>query len=126
MGTTRAGTQPPRGVVNRRRALPGLAHVLLAVALVATASAGAAEPAQTHRIVIEGLKYVPETLVVRKGDTVVWVNNDPFPHTATAAGAFDSGSLAAGKSWRFVARRAGVFPYGCTLHSNMKATIRVE
>jgi len=88
--------------------------------------AAAAEKAQTHRIVIEGLKYAPETLVVKRGDTVMWVNKDPFPHTATAARAFDSGPMQAGTSWRFVARRAGSYAYVCTLHSNMRATLRVE
>ena len=61
----------------------------------------AAEPARTHRVVIQGLLYRPETLVVRRGDTVVWVNDDPMPHTVTAAGEFDSRTIDAGKSWRF-------------------------
>jgi plastocyanin len=85
-----------------------------------------AEPARTHRIVIHGLKYEPETLVVRRGDTVVWVNEDPMPHTVTAAGGFDSRTIEAGKSWRFLARRAGSYRYVCTLHSNMSGSLRVE
>jgi plastocyanin len=44
----------------------------------------------------------------------------------TAAGAFDSKSIAAEKSWRFTASRAGTFAYVCTLHSNMRATLQVE
>jgi plastocyanin len=54
--------------------------------------------------VIQGLLYVPETLTVRRGDVVVWINKDPFPHTVTAAGVFDSKSIAAGGSWRYQAR----------------------
>jgi plastocyanin len=80
----------------------------------------------THRVAIQGLKYVPETLTVHPGDTIVWVNDDPFPHTVTASGFFESRSIEAGKSWRWVARRAGAYPYVCTLHSNMKGTLRVE
>ena len=79
-----------------------------------------------HEIVIQGLLNVPETLKVRRGDVVVWSNKDPFPHTATAPGVFDSKSIAAGKSWRYKADRAGTFAYICTLHSNMKGTLRVE
>jgi plastocyanin len=85
-----------------------------------------AEPARTHRVVIHGLKYEPETLVVRRGDTVVWVNDDPMPHTVTAAGEFDSRTIEAGKSWRFIAHRAGNYRYVCTLHSNMQGSLRVE
>jgi plastocyanin len=72
------------------------------------------------------LLYVPETLKIRRGDVVVWINKDPFPHTVTAAGGFDSGPIAAGKSWRFTAHKAGPFNYVCTLHSNMKGTLEVE
>jgi plastocyanin len=99
----------------------------LAIALAAApAGVGAADPARTHEVVIQGLLYVPETLTVRPGDVVVWTNKDPFPHTATAAGAFDSGSIAPGKSWRFTAKKAGTYPYLCTLHTTMKGTLRVE
>ena len=99
----------------------------LAIALAAApAGVGAADPARTHEVVIQGLLYVPETLTVRPGDAVVWTNKDPFPHTATAAGAFDSGSIAPGKSWRFTAKKAGTYPYLCTLHTTMKGTLRVE
>ena len=100
---------------------------VLGVALaVAPAGVAAAERARTHEVVIQGLLYVPETLTVRPGDVVVWINKDPFPHTVTAAGVFDSGSIAAGKSWRFTARKAGTHPYLCTLHTTMKGTLRVE
>ena len=103
------------------------AVALAAAAVGALQWAAAAEPAgRTHEIVIQGLQYVPETLNVRRGDTVVWTNKDPFPHTATAAGAFDSKSIDAGKSWRFTPRRAGTFAYVCTLHSNMKGMLQVE
>ncbi len=89
------------------------------------AGAAAAEPA-THTVVIEGLKYVPQTLAVKRGDTVVWINKDPYSHTATAKGVFDSGSIADGASWKYTAREAGEHAYICTFHPNMKATLRVE
>lgn len=109
----------------RAAALALGASWVLGVALVA-APATAAAQARTHEVVIQGLLYVPETLTVRPGDVVVWINKDPFPHTVTAPGAFDSGPIAAGKSWRFTTRRAGAHPYLCTLHSTMKGTLRVE
>jgi plastocyanin len=100
---------------------------LLGVAPQATlAGAAAADRARTHQVVIQGLLYVPETLTVRTGDVVVWINKDPFPHTVTATGAFDSGSIAPGKSWRYSAKQPGTHPYLCTLHTTMKGTLRVE
>jgi plastocyanin len=97
--------------------------VVFAAGAAADASAG--EPA-THRVVIDGLKYDPETLTVRRGDTIVWTNKDPFPHTVTAPGKFDSHDIAADGSWKYVARSAGEYAYLCTLHPNMKGTLRVE
>ena len=88
-------------------------------------SAAAAKPV-THTVVIDGLKYEPETLTVKRGETVVWVNKDPFPHTVTVKGAFDSHDIAAGKSWKFTPRKTGEYAYICTLHPNMKGTIKVE
>ena len=104
-----------------------VASALLGVALHAMpAGAVAAERARTHEVVIQGLLFVPETLTVRPGDVVVWINKDPFPHTVTAAGVFDSGPIATGKSWRFTARKPGTHSYLCTLHTTMKGTLRVE
>jgi len=72
------------------------------------------------------MKYAPENLTVKRGDTVVWINEDPFPHTITAKGVFDSHDIAASRSWRYRARMAGEFAYLCTLHAGMKGTLKVE
>ena len=80
----------------------------------------------THTLVIEGMKFVPETITVKRGDTIVWVNKDLFPHTATAQGIFDSGELAPNQTWKYTVSKPGKFPYICTLHPTMKATLIVE
>src|SRR2546422_484356 len=78
-------------------------------------SAPVRKPA-THTILIDGVKYVPATLTVKVGEAVVWINKDPFPHTVTASGSFDSHAIAAGKSWKWTPRKAGDYSYVCTLH----------
>src|SRR5215467_12608408 len=69
------------------------------------AMAWSAEPAgkaSTHTVTMDGVGYAPSKLTVKRGDTVVWNNKDPFPHTVTAtAGAFDSHDIGAGKSWKY-------------------------
>ena len=88
---------------------------------------GAAQAApRTHTIVIEGMQFTPATLVVKRGDRVVWRNSDLVPHTATAAGVFDSRTIAAGQSWQWVAGSPGELRYVCTLHPTMKATLVVQ
>jgi len=101
-----------------------LRAALCAVALAAGAI-GAARAAE-HTVTIDGLKYEPQAITVSRGDKVVWVNKDPFPHTVTARGAFDSREIAAGKSWKLTARKPGTFEYVCTLHPNMKGTLTVK
>jgi plastocyanin len=103
-------------------ALLGAAGVL---AFVASDAHAGSKPA-VYTVVIQGVKFEPETLTVKRGDVVVWVNRDPFPHTVTAPAAFDSRSIAAGRSWKYVARKVGQDAYTCTLHPNMKGTLRVE
>jgi plastocyanin len=111
---------------SRRAALHlGLGAACAAAALAWQGSAVGARP-RTYQIVIQALQYSPATLKVRRGDVVIWINKDPFPHTATAPGAFDSKSIAADGSWHFTANRAGTFGYICTLHPNMKGTLEVE
>lgn len=75
---------------------------------------------------MDGTRYEPAVITVKKGETVTFVNHDPFPHTVTAAGKFDSRSIAANGKWTYRAAQAGDFAYICTLHPNMKGTLKVE
>lgn len=84
-------------------------------------------PFTTHTITIENMKFDPRALIVRRRDHIVWVNKDLFPHTATAGNKrFDSGSIAAGASWAYVAKGAGEIDYVCTLHPTMKAHLSIR
>jgi plastocyanin len=91
---------------------------------------GAAEDvstAATHTVTIEGTRFHPQVLTVEAGDSIVWVNKDPFPHTVTSrAGGFDSHEIPPDKSWAYTARTKGEFPYICTLHPTMRAMLRVH
>jgi plastocyanin len=81
----------------------------------------------THTVVIEAMRFDPQELTVKVGDTIVWINHDPFPHTATAVGRqFDSHEIASQRSWKYTASRTGVFIYACSLHPTMLGTLRVE
>ena len=109
------------------RALVTVALVSCLFLLQARPGTGALAASGTHTIVIADMKFVPETLTVKAGDTVVWVNKDFFPHTATAQDkSFDSGDIATNKSWKYVAKKKGSFPYICTLHPMMKAILVVK
>jgi plastocyanin len=108
--------------------IPRLAGMTGMVLLVATAVwlATPVLAAKTHTVAMDGTRFIPDTIIVKKGDRVVWMNKDPFPHTATAERTFDSGSIAAGQSWSHVARSVGEFAYVCTLHPGMKGILIVQ
>jgi plastocyanin len=93
-----------------------------------TASAGiAVEPPVVHTVLIEGTSFTPQTLTVHRGDTIVWTNKDPFPHTVTARnGQFDSHLVPEDHSWKYTARKRGEFPYFCALHQTMTGVLIVK
>jgi plastocyanin len=82
---------------------------------------------KTHTVTIVGMRFQPETITVARGDTIIWVNKDLVPHTATSeAGRFDSKDIEAEKSWRYTIRKRGEFAYICTFHPTMKGMLRVK
>jgi plastocyanin len=79
-----------------------------------------------HVVTIEAMHFNPPALTVRRGDGVVWVNKDPFPHSAAAAKTFDSRKIKPNASWTYVAKKPGDYPYACTFHPSMKALLTVQ
>ena len=109
------------------RRSPAVALLVAAAWLGSGTGASAAPAAKSHAVTIEGLQFLPATLEVNAGDTVVWKNKDPFPHNVTAQDkAFHSPDFGSGRSWTFKARKKGEYPYVCTLHPNMKGTLVVK
>ena len=108
--------------MTRRRLL-----LLAGLTAAATGVAGTAHAQTTHTVVIRQFAFGPETLEVSVGDTVVWVNEDIVPHTATAADAgWDSDRLDRGDSWSLEVRAPGAVDYTCLYHPVMRARLIVD
>jgi plastocyanin len=79
----------------------------------------------------QGLNYVPASVTVAKGGSVVWKNNDPVPHTVTStsvpAGAarFDSGKMNLNNTYTVTFTISGTFNYVCSYHPWMHGTVIV-
>ena len=101
---------------------------LFALLTLAVAQAGVAPAKPAHRqVIVPGEdRFFPFAVTIRSGESVTWVNKDPFPHTVTAAGKFDSKEIAANGKWTYRATKPGEYAYICTLHPNMKGTLKVE
>ena len=90
-------------------------------------SAAVARQPVTHTITIEAVAFSPGELTVKAGDSIVWVNKDPFPHTVTSkASGFDSSTMQPDQSWTLTPSAPGEMSYVCTLHPNMKGKIRIQ
>lgn len=108
------------------RTLSGLGVLLLVGAAVARPARAPIGTAPTHVVEIRNFAFVPAHMEVARGDTVIWINRDAAPHTATDSLArWDSGELRAGDRWTWVASEAGRFSYDCTYHPSMRGTITV-
>jgi plastocyanin len=92
----------------------------------APADAPDEEPA-VHVVEIKDFAFSPETLEIRAGDAVKFVNRDDVGHTATADdGSFDTGILKRDEEQTVTFAEAGEFPYYCEPHPGMRGTIVVK
>ena len=74
---------------------------------------------------MQGLKFAPGTLTVRKGATVTFDNDDVAPHTVTetGGGVIDSGLLKPGQTFDLVVDKP--LEYFCAVHPAMKAAVEL-
>jgi plastocyanin len=102
-----------------------MAALVSATAFTSSCSARKARP-QIHQVAIRDMQFVPAELSVAKSDVIVWTNEDYFPHTATAAGVFDSKAIESKHQWKYQAEQTGEIRYVCTLHPSMDARLVVR
>lgn len=100
-------------LVNRKRALALIACAAVAAPAAALASAGHA--AGTHTVTLQGLRFHPSTLTIKRGESVTWVWRDGgIDHNVTGS-SFHSHTQSHGSyTVRFIHR--GTFSYVCTIH----------
>lgn len=78
-------------------------------------------------IQIAQFAFSPAGVTVALGDTVRWLNRDPFIHTTAAdSGAWNSGDVRPGGIFVLVADRTGRFTYHCGAHPTMHGLLVVD
>lgn len=70
--------------------------------------------------------YEPKDVTVAAGTTVTWTNDGDAPHTVTAEGDFDSGTIDPGGTFEQKLETAGEIKYVCTIHPGQEGSITVE
>jgi plastocyanin len=91
----------------------------------------AAQPPKTAdgvKVSVQDNSFAPGNVKVKAGETVTFTNDGAVAHTVTGVGGatFDSGTLAPGKTFSFIAEGKGKLTYVCTIHAGMKGTIEVD
>jgi plastocyanin len=102
---------------------------LMMTVVLAAARGVAAHPPQaaTAEVKIDNFSFGPATLTVAPGTTVTWVNHDDIPHTVVSTeSAFKSKVLDTDEKFSFTFTKAGTYPYFCSIHPKMTATVVVK
>jgi len=81
---------------------------------------------EPNQVICKNNRFIPDTLTVKEGTTVTWVNQDTYIHTVTSgrspgeqSGLFDSGNLNKGQTFSFTFDKAGTYDYFCIPHFSM-------
>ena len=88
-----------------------------------------APQATTNQILIKGYAFSPDTLTVKVGTKVTWMNQDLARHTITAdvpsTSAPASALFGQNESVSFTFSTPGTYTYHCEPHPYMKGTVTV-
>jgi plastocyanin len=104
-----------------------MAEMTTAAAAGETAAAAAeTNAADATQVICKNNKFIPDTLTVKTGTTVTWVNQDGYVHTVTSgaspndlSGLFDSGNINGGGTFSFKFNKAGTYDYFCIPHFSL-------
>jgi len=112
-----------------------LAAVVVVGTLFAVSVAGAqkhptakAQKPSTKTVLIQGFRFKPAQITIKRGTKVRWINKDREPHTATANNrkSFDSGRLGKGQSYTHTFKSVGTKKYHCEIHPFMRGSVVVK
>jgi plastocyanin len=79
-------------------------------------------------VTMKDIKFNPSKITIKKGQTVVWTNDDPVGHDVTDDG-FKSGSpggIENGQTFQHKFPKKGTFKYQCSVHPGMTGEVVVK
>lgn len=76
----------------------------------------------THRVLIKNMRFEPAELVVNRGDSVIFINQDLVIHNVTEENKrWNSPTIAPKTSWTYVVREK--VDYYCSFHPIMRGKL---
>jgi plastocyanin len=104
--------------------LSGFSFAALAGDTKDTGSSGAGQ----NRIEIKDFAFNPQTITVKSGEKITWINRDEEPHTIVSVEKQfkKSPALDTDEKFTVVAGSPGTYSYYCSVHPKMTGTIVVK
>jgi plastocyanin len=81
-----------------------------------------------NRIEIKDFAFNPQTITVKSGEKITWINRDEEPHTIVSVEKEfkKSSALDTDQEFTITAGAPGTYTYYCSVHPKMTGTIVVE
>lgn len=81
-----------------------------------------------NKIEIKDFAFNPQTITVKSGETITWINRDEEPHTIVSVEKQfkKSPALDTDQQYTVTAGAPGTYSYFCSVHPKMTGTIVVE
>ena len=104
--------------------LSGFSLFALAGEMKDTGSSGAGQ----NKIEIKDFAFNPQTITVKSGEKITWINRDEEPHTVVSVEKQfkKSSALDTDQEFTIVAGSPGTYTYYCSVHPKMTGTIVVQ
>jgi plastocyanin len=101
--------------------------LLIVLSVVPEGAAGGEHAATAATITIDNFSFTPQSLTVKVGTKITWINHDDIPHAVMSENAeFHSKALDTDDSFSFTPAKPGTYSYYCSLHPKMTAKLVVE
>ena len=79
-----------------------------------------------NTVVISNFSFVPSMITIKKGEPVIWINQDQTIHSIKIKDQIVSQQMGIGESFSDVFNQTGEIDYGCGIHPSMKGKIIVQ
>jgi plastocyanin len=79
-------------------------------------------------VTMKDIKFNPAKVTIKKGQTVVWTNEDSVGHDVTSDGfkSGDPGGIENGQTFQHKFPKKGTFNYQCSVHPGMTGEVVVK
>jgi plastocyanin len=108
--------------------LCGIAFLNLSLFAIAGEIKNDETTTKQNKIEIKDFAFNPQTITVKSGEKVTWINRDEEPHTIVSVGKQfkKSTALDTDQEFTITAGAPGAYDYFCSVHPKMTGTIVVE